>query len=106
MLTCEGRALVTEIQDRLIELYVQQDEVEWFVAATDINGPEMCSRSASGKQPATGKVNAREKMHQRVGVKLHHGWMPKAPTRGLLLRDKQNEKPNSLTRECYRVVGP
>jgi molybdenum-dependent DNA-binding transcriptional regulator ModE len=26
MLTCEGRALVTEIQDRLIELYVQQDE--------------------------------------------------------------------------------
>jgi len=26
MLTCEGRTLVTEIQDRLIELYVQQDE--------------------------------------------------------------------------------
>jgi hypothetical protein len=26
MFTCEGRALVTEIQDRLIELYVQQDE--------------------------------------------------------------------------------
>jgi hypothetical protein len=26
MLTCEGRALVTAIQDRLIELYVQQDE--------------------------------------------------------------------------------
>jgi hypothetical protein len=26
MSTSEGRALVTEIQDRLIELYVQQDE--------------------------------------------------------------------------------
>jgi hypothetical protein len=26
MLTCEGRTLVTEIQDRLIELYVSQDE--------------------------------------------------------------------------------
>ena len=26
MLTCEEPALVTEIQDRLIELYVQQDE--------------------------------------------------------------------------------
>ena len=26
MLTCEGRALVTALQDRLIELYVQQDE--------------------------------------------------------------------------------
>jgi hypothetical protein len=26
MLTSAGRALVTEIQDRLIELYVQQDE--------------------------------------------------------------------------------
>jgi molybdenum-dependent DNA-binding transcriptional regulator ModE len=26
MLASEGRALVTEIQDRLIELYVEQDE--------------------------------------------------------------------------------
>jgi hypothetical protein len=26
MLTCEGRALVTEIQDRLIELYVQHPD--------------------------------------------------------------------------------
>jgi hypothetical protein len=26
MFTCEERALVTEIQDRLIDLYVQQDE--------------------------------------------------------------------------------
>src|ERR1700751_357937 len=39
-----------------------------------------------------GPVNAGEKMHQRAGVKLHHGWMPNAPTRGLLLRDKQDEK--------------
>ena len=30
-------------------------------------------------------------MHQRP-VKLHHGWMPNAPTGGLLLRDKQDEK--------------
>jgi hypothetical protein len=37
-------------------------------------------------------VNAGEKMHQRAGVKLHHGWMPKAATGGLLLRDKQDEK--------------
>jgi len=37
-------------------------------------------------------VNAGEKMHQRAGVKLHHGWMPNAPTGGLLLRDKQDEK--------------
>ena len=27
-------------------------------------------------------VNAGEKMHQRAGVKLHHGWMPNAPTGG------------------------
>jgi hypothetical protein len=31
-------------------------------------------------------------MHQRAGVKLYHGWMPHAPTGGLLLRDKQDEK--------------
>jgi hypothetical protein len=31
-------------------------------------------------------------MHQRAGVKLHHGWMPNGPTGGLLLRDKQDEK--------------
>ena len=37
-------------------------------------------------------VNAGEKMHQQAGVKLHHGWMPNAPTGGLLLRDKQDEK--------------
>jgi hypothetical protein len=51
-------------------------------------------------------VNAGEKMHQRAGVKLHQDGMPKAPTGGLLLGDKQDEKPNCLTRECYRVVGP
>ena len=38
--------------------------------------------------------------------KTASGWMPKAPTGGLLLGDKQDEKPNCLTRECYRVVGP
>jgi len=37
-------------------------------------------------------VNAGENMHRRAGVKLHHGWMPNAPTGGLLLRDKQDEK--------------
>src|SRR5437763_9380209 len=37
-------------------------------------------------------VNAGEKMPQRAGVKLHHGWMPNASTGGLLLRDKQDEK--------------
>ena len=31
-------------------------------------------------------------MHQRAGVKLHHGGMPNGPTGRLLLRDKQNEK--------------
>jgi hypothetical protein len=31
-------------------------------------------------------------MHQRAGVKLHHGGMPNAPTGRLLLRDKQDEK--------------
>ena len=34
-------------------------------------------------------VNAEEKMHQRAGVKLHHGWMANAPTGGLLLRDNR-----------------
>ena len=42
-------------------------------------------------------------MHQRAGVKLHHGWMPNAPTGGLLLRDKQDEKCR-LTGECSRDV--
>ena len=37
-------------------------------------------------------VNAGEKMHQRAGVKLHHGGMPNARTGRLLLRDKQDEK--------------
>jgi hypothetical protein len=45
-------------------------------------------------------------MRQRAGVKLHQDGMPKAPTGGLLLGDKEDEKPNCLTRECYRVVGP
>jgi hypothetical protein len=31
-------------------------------------------------------------MHQRAGAKMHHGWIPKAPTGRLLLRDKQDEK--------------
>jgi len=31
-------------------------------------------------------------MHQPAGVKRHHGWMPKCPTGGLLVRDKQDEK--------------
>ena len=31
-------------------------------------------------------------MHQRAGVKLHHGGMPNARTGRLLLRDKQDEK--------------
>jgi hypothetical protein len=51
-------------------------------------------------------VNAGEKMHQRAGVKLHQDGMPKAPTGELLLGDKEDEKPNCLTRECYRIVGP
>src|ERR1700730_2039384 len=44
-----------------------------------------------GLHPLEG-VNAGEKMHQRAGVKLHHGGMPNGPTGRLLLRDKQNEK--------------
>ena len=31
-------------------------------------------------------VNAGEKMHQRAGVKLHHGWMPNAPRRAFAAR--------------------
>ena len=31
-------------------------------------------------------------MHQRAGLKLHHGGMPNAPTGRLLRREKQNEK--------------
>jgi hypothetical protein len=31
-------------------------------------------------------------MYRRAGAKLHRGWMPNAPTGGLLLRDKQDEK--------------
>ncbi len=49
-------------------------------------------------------VNAGEKMHQQAGVKLHRDGMRKAPMGGLLLGDRQDEKPNCLTRECYRVV--
>src|SRR5271169_854528 len=37
--------------------------------------------------------------------KLHQDGMPKAPTGGLLVSDKQDEKRNCLTRECYRGVG-
>jgi len=49
-------------------------------------------RERRGLRVMSGYVNAGEKMHQRAGVKLHHGWMPNAPTGGLLLRDKQDEK--------------
>ena len=31
-------------------------------------------------------------MHQRAGVKLHHGWMPKCPHGRAFKRDKQDEK--------------
>jgi hypothetical protein len=51
-------------------------------------------------------VNAGEKMHQRAGVKLHQDGCQRPPPGGLLLGDKKDEKPNCLTRECYRVVGP
>src|SRR5689334_7134036 len=42
-------------------------------------------------------VNAGEKMYQRAGVKLHHGWMPNAPTGGLLVR------PGANTGVCTRA---
>ena len=35
MLTSEARALVTEIQDRLIDLYVQQDEARGGTIRTE-----------------------------------------------------------------------
>jgi hypothetical protein len=44
-------------------------------------------------------VNAGEKMHRRTGVKLHHGWMPQAATRGLLLRGNRLRSV-LLTGEC------
>src|SRR5271163_2142862 len=47
-------------------------------------------------------VNAGEKLHQRAGVKLHQDGMPKAPTGGLLLGDKQDEKRNCLTRDVTK----
>src|SRR5258708_1306527 len=63
-----------------------------------------CGRNGNGI--FTEGVNAGEKMHQQAGVKLHRDGMPKAPTGGLLPGDRQDEKPNCLTRECYRVVEP
>jgi len=36
-------------------------------------------------------------MYQRAGVKLHHGWMPNAPTGGLLVR------PGANTGVCARA---
>jgi hypothetical protein len=50
--------------------------------------------------------HAGEKLHQRARVKLHQDGISKAPRGGLLVSDKQDEKPNCLIRECYRVVGP
>ena len=48
-------------------------------------------------------------MYQRAGVKLHHGWMPNAPTGRLLLRDKQDEKriasPENVT-QASSVASP
>jgi hypothetical protein len=35
----------------------------------------MC-RSVTQSRPTVTGVNAGEKMHQRAGVKLHHGWVP------------------------------
>jgi hypothetical protein len=43
-------------------------------------------------------------MHQRAGVKLHHGGMPNASTGRLLLCDKQDEKRMASTGECSRDV--
>jgi hypothetical protein len=71
--------------------------------------PSVASRMAGSSAAALDWktiVNAGEKMHQRAGVKLHQDGMPKAPTGGLLVSDKQDEKRNCLARECYRVVGP
>jgi hypothetical protein len=59
-------------------------------AATEQLMEEVCDRE--NLQRAWKRVNAGEKMHQRAGVKLHHGGMPNGPTGRLLLRDKQNEK--------------
>src|ERR1700747_2529266 len=39
------------------------------------------AQTVLGQDPFSG-VNAGEKMHQRAGVKLHHGWMPNAPREG------------------------
>ena len=47
------------------------------VVATDVAGAEVIEDEVTGF--LAGAVNAGEKMPQRAGVKLHHGWMPKCP---------------------------
>src|SRR5439155_25437944 len=59
--------------------------------APTAEGPKLMRRPLPRPSGLT-IVNAGEKMYQRAGVKLHHGGVPNAPTRRLLLRDKQNEK--------------
>jgi len=79
----------------------------WFVCRWSVDRLDV-RRTVSARslmRLAAFRVNAGEKMHQRAGVKLHQDGMPKAPTGGLLVSDKQDEKRNCLTRECYRGVG-
>jgi hypothetical protein len=51
MLTSEARPLVTEIQDRLIDLYVQQDEAR----GNNIRTERASCKSRSTRPPPGGK---------------------------------------------------
>src|SRR5271154_2943330 len=70
----------------------------WYALASSNNA------SAASRNRPRSRVNAGEKMHQRAGVKLHQDGMPKAPTGGLLVGDKQDEKPNCLQLAGYKLL--
>ena len=50
-----------------------------LLSGADFTGAHLQSANLVGAIAEQACVKAGEKMHQRAGVKLHHGWMPKCP---------------------------
>src|ERR1700730_8513108 len=73
MLTSEARALVTEIQDRLIDLYVQQDEARGNKIRTERVSykSKLIRPQRSGRRSGPGRLRERSKIREDWAWQKH-----------------------------------
>jgi hypothetical protein len=102
MSTSEERALVTEIEDRLIELYVQQDEARRQKIGTE----RVSCKSRSMRRQRSGRGFAAEAL--RIAVSNGSGGSEMAKARGRTQRRHVREKAtiDHLVQNVYEPKAP